>query len=178
MHFAQERQALADKVAWEFSLRSDLDRVPAVVADFLFKDWSLVIAHAQLTDTRGQLDPGGYLAVVTDLLWSVKRSAVLKEPRRLFEVVPGVLQTLRRGLEMLGKEPRETDAFFGAQTQYRVVVTHQRTKERIGIASAPHAQCARRRSHGHGAPGRRFHDAAARERHRSHSSGATDTACC
>ena len=118
MHFAQERQALADKVAWEFSLRSDLERVPAVVADFLFKDWSLVIAHAQLTDTRGQLDPGGYLAVVTDLLWSVKRRAVLKEPRRLFEVVPGVVQTLRRGLEMLGKEPRETDAFFGALMRY------------------------------------------------------------
>ena len=118
MHFAQERQALADKVAWEFSLRSDLDRVPAVVADFLFKDWSLVIAHAQLTDKRGQLDPGGYLAVVTDLLWSVKREAVLKEPRRLFEVIPGVLQTLRRGLAMLGKEPHETDSFFGALMRY------------------------------------------------------------
>ncbi|MFD1711181.1 DUF1631 domain-containing protein [Ottowia sp. GY511] len=118
MHFAQERQTLADKVAWEFSLRSDLDRVPVVVADFLFQDWSLVIAHAQLTDKRGQLDPGGYLAVVTDLLWSVKREAVLKEPRRLFEVVPGVLQTLRRGLEMLGKEARETDTFFNALMRY------------------------------------------------------------
>ena len=118
MHFAQERQALADKVAWEFSLRSDLERVPAVVADFLFKDWSLVIAHAQLTVTRGQLDPGGYLAVVTDLLWSVKREAVLKEPRRLFEVVPGVLQTLRRGLSMLGKEAHETQTFFDALMRY------------------------------------------------------------
>ena len=77
-----------------------------------------MIAHAQLTDARGQLDPGGYLAVVTDLLWSVKREAVLKEPRRLFEVVPGVLQTLRRGLEMLGKEPHETDTFFNALMRY------------------------------------------------------------
>ena len=114
MQFAQERQALADKVAWEFSLRSDLDGVPHVVADFLFKDWSLVIAHAQLTDERGQLDPGGYLAVVTDLLWSVKREAALKAPARLFEVVPGIVRTLRRGLEMLGKEPEETTTFFDA----------------------------------------------------------------
>lgn len=114
MHFAQQRQALADKVAWEFSLRSDLDRVPAVVADFLFKDWSLVIAHAQLTDQRGQLDPGGYLTVVSDLLWSVKREAALKAPARLFEVVPGLVQTLRRGLQMLGKEPHETETFFDA----------------------------------------------------------------
>ncbi|QTD46876.1 DUF1631 family protein [Ottowia testudinis] len=118
MHFAQERQALADKIAWEFSLRSDLDRVPAVVADFLFKDWSLVIAHAQLTDERGQLDPGGYLAVVTDLLWSVKREAALKAPARLFEVVPRLVQTLRRGLQMLGKEPHETDTFFDALMRY------------------------------------------------------------
>ena len=118
MHFAQERQALADKIAWEFSLRSDLDGVPGVVADFLFKDWSLVIAHAQLTDERGQLDPGGYLAVVSDLLWSVKREATLKQPARLFQVVPGVVKTLRRGLEMLGKEPEETATFFDALMRY------------------------------------------------------------
>ena len=114
MHFAQERQALADKIARDFSLRSDLDGVPAIVADFLFDVWSLVIAHAQLTDTRRQLDPGGYLAVVTDLLWSVKREQVLHEPARLFEVLPGLLQTLRRGLDMLGKDPQEVRPFFDA----------------------------------------------------------------
>lgn len=114
IRFAQERQALADKVAWEFSMRSDLNRVPAVVADFLFQDWSLVIAHAQLTSERSQLDPGGYLAVVSDLLWSVKRDAALKAPARLFEVVPGIVQTLRRGLQMLGKQPEETATFFDA----------------------------------------------------------------
>lgn len=118
MQFAQERQALADKIAWEFSLRSDLDGVPAVVADFLFQDWSLVIAHAQLTDERSQLDPGGYLAVVSDLLWSVKREAALRQPARLFEVVPNIVRTLRRGLEMLGKEPAETQAFFDALMRY------------------------------------------------------------
>ena len=114
MRFAQERQALADKIAWEFSLRSDLQGVPAVVADFLFHDWSLVIAHAQLTAERNQLDPGGYLAVVSDLLWSVKRDAALRAPARLFEVVPGIVQTLRRGLQMLGKQPDETETFFDA----------------------------------------------------------------
>ncbi|MDO5693266.1 MAG: DUF1631 family protein [Pseudomonadota bacterium] len=118
MHFAQERQALADKIASEFGLRSDLDGVPNIVVDFLFRDWSLVIAHAQLTDDRGQLDPGGYLAVVTDLLWSVKREAALRQPARLFQVVPGLVQTLRRGLDMLGKEPEETAAFFDALMRY------------------------------------------------------------
>ncbi|HMN56467.1 MAG TPA: DUF1631 family protein [Ottowia sp.] len=118
MQFAQERQALADRIAWEFSLRSDLVGVPAVVADFLYRDWSLVIAHAQLTHKGAKLDPGGYLAVVSDLLWSVNREQVMKRPARLFEVVPGVIKTLRRGLDMLGKEPAETQAFFDALLRY------------------------------------------------------------
>ena len=128
IHFAQERQALADKIAWEFSLRSDLPGVPGVVVDFLFQDWSLVIAHAQLTDKRGQLDPGGYLAVVTDLLWSVKRDAALKQPARLFEVVPSLLQTLRRGLDMLGKDPEESEPFFTALMRYHDPVLRLRRR--------------------------------------------------
>lgn len=118
MRYAQERQALADKVAWEFGLRSDLEGVPGRVADFLFQDWSLVIAHAQLTAERSQLDPGGYLAVVSDLLWSVKRDVALRQPARLFEVVPSVVSTLRRGLNMLGKEEAETQTFFDALMRY------------------------------------------------------------
>ncbi|MEZ5641962.1 MAG: DUF1631 family protein [Burkholderiaceae bacterium] len=128
IHFAQERQALADKIAWEFSLRSDLPGVPGVVVDFLFQDWSLVIAHAQLTDKRGQLDPGGYLAVVTDLLWSVKRDAALKQPARLFEVVPSLLQTLRRGLDMLGKDPEDSEPFFTALMRYHDPVLRLRRR--------------------------------------------------
>ena len=118
MQFAQERQTLADRIAWEFSLRSDLVGVPAVVADFLYRDWSLVIAHAQLTNAGARLDPGGYLAVVSDLLWSVNREQAIKQPARLFEVVPGLIKTLRRGLGMLGKEPAETQAFFDALIRY------------------------------------------------------------
>jgi hypothetical protein len=118
VRFAQERQALADKIAWEFSLRSDLQGVPAKVADFLFRDWSLVIAQAQLTAERPQLDPGGYLAVVSDLLWSVNPATALENPARLFEVVPGLVATLRRGLDMLGKESAETQVFFDALMRY------------------------------------------------------------
>ncbi|MDR2991401.1 MAG: DUF1631 domain-containing protein [Burkholderiaceae bacterium] len=112
MEFAQKRQQLADKIARDLSQRPDLVGVPGAVADFLFKDWSLVIAHAQLTDTRRALDPGGYLTIVTDLLWSVKRHEILRNFARLFETVPRVIATLRRGLDMLGKDPQELQALF------------------------------------------------------------------
>lgn len=118
MEFAQERQVLADRIAWEFSLRSDMDGVPNAVADFLYRDWSLVLAHAQLTATGAKLDPGGYLAVVSDLLWSVNPRQAMRQPARLFEIIPGLLRTLRSGLTMLGKEPAETQAFFDALIRY------------------------------------------------------------
>jgi len=143
MRFAQERQTLADRIAWEFSLRSDLDQVPGLVADFLFQDWSLVIAHAQMTAERSQLDPGGYLAVVSDLLWSVKPEAALRQPARLFEVVPGIVSTLRRGLHMLGKKPEESQTFFGALMNYHDPVLRLRRlrsaldAEASGLAPLP-----------------------------------------
>ena len=118
IHFAHDRQALADKVAWGFSLRPDIEGVPRIVLDFLYNTWSLVIAHAQLTDTRGQIDPGGYLAVVTELLWSVNQEATLRQPARLFEIVPHIVQTLRSGLDMLDYSPRESKRFFNALMGY------------------------------------------------------------
>lgn len=126
MAFAQERQLLADRIAWEFSLRSDLVGVPAVIADFLYRDWSLVLAHAQLTQAGPTLDPGGYLAVVSDLLWSVNSSLAIKEPTRLFDLLPNLLETLRRGLDMLGKESEETQAFFDALLRFHSPVLRLR----------------------------------------------------
>ena len=126
IEFAQERQKIADRIAWEFSLRPDLANTPGPVSDFLFESWSLVIAHAQLTDTRAQLDPGGFLAIVSDLLWSVKRELTLENPARLFEIVPSLLQTLRRGLDLLGKPASETQGFFDALMRYHLPVLELR----------------------------------------------------
>jgi hypothetical protein len=71
VEFAEERQSEADRIAWELSQRTDLEGAPAVVQDFLFGPWSLVIAHARLKATGGEMDPGGYIRVIADLLWSV-----------------------------------------------------------------------------------------------------------
>lgn len=118
MQFAQERQKLADHIALELSQRSDLKGAPAAVVDFLFRDWALVIAHADLASPSSKLDRGRYIAVVSDLLWSVNRAQVTKQPSRFFELAPNMIKTLRRGLEMLGKEPEETESFFAALYRY------------------------------------------------------------
>ncbi len=112
MQFAEERQSMADQIAWDMSSRPDLDHVPAVVLDFLYGPWALAMAHARMTDKTGAIDPLGFGSVVTDLLWSVKTEFTLRQPAKLVEMIPPMLKELHSGLELLGRDPREDAAFF------------------------------------------------------------------
>lgn len=114
LRFAQDRQELADQVAWEISLRPDVFNAPEVVLDFLYGPWSLVIASAELRRTnKADADPAGYRAAVGTLLWSV-RPEILRQPKQVFAALPGLLRTLNAGLAMLGKPTEETQSFFDA----------------------------------------------------------------
>ena len=112
LRFAEERQDKADQIAFDLSARSDLEKVPGVVLDFLFGPWSLAMANARLLDARNQVDPEGFGSVVPDLLWSVKSDVTLKQPAKLIDMIPGLLEKLHSGLAMLGKQPKENEAFF------------------------------------------------------------------
>jgi hypothetical protein len=112
LRFAEQRQAQAEQIARDMSTRSDLEGVPEVVQTFLFGPWSLVLAHARLTDRHKQPDPHGYLSTITDLLWSVKPEVTLRQPAQLFERVPSLLAKLRAGLALLGQQPGDNEAFF------------------------------------------------------------------
>lgn len=123
LHFAEAREAEAARIAWSLSQRSDLDGVPAVVQDFLFGPWSLVMAHARLTDAQRGVDPGGWNSVISDLLWSVKSDQTLRDPARLFNTVPGMLECLRNGMKLVGQEPSQHETFFQAlETLHRPVL--------------------------------------------------------
>ncbi len=114
LRFAQDRQELADQVAWEISLRPDVFNAPEMVLDFLYGSWSLVIASAQLPQTdKTDSDPAGYRVAVGTLLWSV-RPEILRQPKQVFQALPGLLRTLNAGLAMLGKPAEETQGFFDA----------------------------------------------------------------
>lgn len=130
IHFAEAREAEAAQIAWTLSQRSDLEGVPAVVQDFLYGPWSLVMAHARLTEPDNKMDPGGWTAVVTDLLWSVKPEQTLRDPARLFTTVPGMLERLRSGMNLLGQEHAENDTFFGALEKLHSPVLRLRAKSR------------------------------------------------
>ncbi len=135
---AEERQALADQIAWDMSLRPDVFNAPGVVLDFLYQTWSLVIAEAKLRDGTEDPDPGGYRKVVSDLLWSTKKDVTMRRPKQLFLLVPGLIKKLREGLEMLGKSDAETKPFFDALLRlHEPVLGLRRAKARTdGITSS------------------------------------------
>jgi hypothetical protein len=129
--FAERRQAEAEQIAWDLSHRTDLDGSPALVQDFLFSTWSLVLAHARMTSTGGgDVDPGGYLAVVSNLLWSSKRDPILRDPARAFEVIPRVLTKVREGLTLIGHPESESATFFAALERLHRPVMKLRARSR------------------------------------------------
>lgn len=139
VRLAEERQELADQIAWEISNRPDVYNAPGVVLDFLYGSWSLVIASAQLANADGGPDPHGYRKVIGHLLWSTRREVTLRQPRQLFEVVPAMLQTLRKGLQELGKTEDETRQFFDALLKlHEPVLKLRRVRARAdGASSGP-----------------------------------------
>ena len=132
VEFAERRQREADRIAGEFGQRADLADADEVMRDFLLRRWSLVVAHARLSDPQQRMDPGGYIALVSDLLWSVNRDLALHEPARAFALIPQVLLKVRAGLSMLGEAPGDSDAFFQQLEHLHRPVLKLRAKQRKG----------------------------------------------
>ena len=143
LRFAQDRQELADQVAWEISLRPDVFNAPEMVLDFLYGSWALVIASAQLRQTdKTDPDPAGYRAAVGTLLWSV-RPEILRQPKQVFQALPGLLRTLNAGLAMLGKPAEETQGFFDALMRlHQPLLNLRRTRAQSDAAHAGPASLA------------------------------------
>ncbi|MGA0569810.1 DUF1631 family protein [Variovorax sp. VNK109] len=131
MRFAEERQAMANQLAYEISQRTDLDLVPASILDFLYNRWTLVMAHARLKDTKAQIDPGGYGSLISDLLWSTKHDLTLNQPAKLIQLIPPMVRKIVEGLDMLGADAAEKQAFFDTlERLHKPVLELCRTRNR------------------------------------------------
>lgn len=84
--------------------------VPEDILDFVTGPWAGVIAQAQLRTEPGQeRDPGGYLALVPSLLWSVSPQAA-QDVTRLVAMAPKLQRRLARGLRSVGRTDAEIAA--------------------------------------------------------------------
>lgn len=114
LRHAEERQALADRIAWDLSQRPDVENAPGFILDFIYGSWALVLAQAEMGLPDSQADLNAYRKAVTDLLWSIRKEVTLRRPADLFRIIPGLIKTLHQGLDALGKTREETQSFFDA----------------------------------------------------------------
>jgi hypothetical protein len=110
--YAEDRNLLASQLTASLMESPDLRKVPAGVMDFLCGPWSQVMAEAQLKALPGVNDPGGYKALVNELLWSAQPELTRKDVGRLTKLVPRLLSGLREGLGLIGYPSTKTSVFF------------------------------------------------------------------
>ena len=120
---AEQRFLVADLVAKELSERRDFALAHRLVRKFLLGPWAQVIAQARLapapimTDTSNKARMPAdmrYLGAVSDLIWSSRAEAASHNRGRLARVIPGLLRTLREGLQTIDYEGAHSRHFFGA----------------------------------------------------------------
>ncbi len=117
----EQRNLLAERVAAEMRARNDFDKAPGVVRRFLTGPWSQVVAQARLESadaaalgTDGQAAALRYNDILPDLLWSSQLALASLNRPRLVKVIPGVLRTLREGLDAIDYPREQAESFFQA----------------------------------------------------------------
>ena len=98
---AEQRNLLAEKIAREMRHRPDMAGVPREIAVFVTGPWSQVMAQARLADESGGSDPGGYAALVADLVWSAQPRLAAGNTARLAKLAPALIEKLRHGLAII-----------------------------------------------------------------------------
>jgi hypothetical protein len=108
---AEQRNLLAEKMAAEVKLKPGAGLAPTDVMEFLTGPWSQVLAEARLADRKGAPDPGGYMALVNDMIWTTQPEQTRVNLDRIRSVLPELLQKIREGLALIDYPKPQIDAF-------------------------------------------------------------------
>jgi len=117
IRLADERQALADRITLELSQLPEMADAPGFVVSFLCGWWSTVLAGARLSPSAEGPDAQACERAVASLLWSVQPAALEHAGDSVRAALPDLIQTLRHGLDAIGKRDEETQAFFDSLMQ-------------------------------------------------------------
>ncbi|MDZ4103812.1 MAG: DUF1631 family protein [Hydrogenophaga sp.] len=116
----EQRNLLAERVAAEFRSRNDFSRSPGVVRRFLTGPWAQVVAQARLEVSNAtglstsEMPAMRYTDILPDLLWSSQLALASLNRPRLVKIIPGILRTLREGLDSIDYPRAQAEAFFQA----------------------------------------------------------------
>lgn len=116
----EQRNLLAERVAAEIQARTDFARAPGVVRRFLTGPWVQVVAQARMdaagskTAVPADAPALRYMDMLPDLLWSCQLAQASRNRPRLIKLIPGLLRTLREGLDLIDYPRAQAEAFFQA----------------------------------------------------------------
>lgn len=115
VHFQTEQgKQLTLRFADDFAQRQQDKTIPQWLDSFLRGPWAQVAAQARLDCLDGSADPGGYLALVDDLIWSVQLRLARHDRARLVRLVPDLLSKLRQGLQLIEYPQERIPVLFDA----------------------------------------------------------------
>jgi hypothetical protein len=121
---AERRNLLARRLGERLRQRGDVIDAPAELRRFLIGPWAQVMAAAQMADQSGATDPGGYAAVVEDLLHTTRTDLDRTERATLARRVPGLVAAVRGGLASVEFPEDKTREFLRALHQlHRAALT-------------------------------------------------------
>ena len=133
-----EQQAAADSSNLSQIIRAlpSAEDAAEDIVDFVCGPWADVIFEAQKKDGSkdgfaAQRDPGGYLALVPSLLWSVSPQAA-QDAGRLVAIAPKLQRRLARGLRSVGRSEVEIAALAA-----RIAGLHQHYLDAAQAAVQP-----------------------------------------
>lgn len=138
LQHAEQRSMMARSLHNELQAMPGMPGVAGEIRDFILGPWAHVLAEARLSDRSGEADPGGYRAVVANLLWAATPHATAANPARLTRAIPVLLSDIRRGLRTIQFPARQTGAFME-----RLMHVLQAGYQAPGEASAPSADARR-----------------------------------
>ncbi len=84
-----------------------------IFSTFLGGPWvQVVVVEHQLRGAEGSVDADGYMALVDDLIWSVRPRKVRRNRARLIQIAPGMLTKIREALNLISYPQERNTLLF------------------------------------------------------------------
>ncbi len=99
-------------VQYTIELRTMLRDMPVrdEIREFLFKNWTEVIAMSAVRQGAQHPDTVAYKRVAADLVWASSAKPNRTERTQVIQLLPGILERLRQGLTLIGIEGERQEA--------------------------------------------------------------------
>ena len=109
LQMAERREVLEQRLAQRLVDQMVPVRTTPIVRRFMTGAWAKVLADAMLRFGEDAQATRGYIKLVDELLWSVQLPDHPQSRQRLVTLLPGMLQRLRAGMELVGLPATEQE---------------------------------------------------------------------